>query len=399
MSGERVVTRDLALTSCINACTSLNYYALLIIIVQYSSAFGASSMESGIAAGLYVLGGIASKLLFGRYIELFGRKRTLVTAISVGLGVSLLYLFVTSMPALYVVRLVHGLSYGIVGVCTSDIAAKLVPRKNKGEGLGYYYLSSTISTALGPFIGLTLGGTGDYGLVFLAGTALYTISLALALMVHVEEESLSQDQAREAKGFGLRSMVQASAVPLGLTSMMFYLSYSGVLSFISSYSTEIGVAEAAAYFYLAVSAGTLVSRLTSGKRYDRHGANRVMIPGFVSFMAGMLVFSQTSDSAIFLCTGFFIGYGSSIVYAICLTIVLSRSPEHKYGVTTSTFSMLSDTGTGLGPSIMGAVVALVGYRDMYVFGICVCAVSLAMYLCFHGIREARNEQARQGDMG
>ena len=95
----------------------------------------------------------------------------------------------------------------------------------------------------------------------------------------------------------------------------------------------------------------------------------------------------------------FIGYGSSIVYAICLTIVLSRSPEHKYGVTTSTFSMLSDTGTGLGPSIMGAVVALVGYRDMYVFGICVCAVSLAMYLCFHGIREARNEQARQGDMG
>ncbi|MBR4225281.1 MAG: hypothetical protein IKR86_00510, partial [Candidatus Methanomethylophilaceae archaeon] len=62
MSGERVVTRDLALTSCINACTSLNYYALLIIIVQYSSAFGASSMESGIAAGLYVLGGIASKL-------------------------------------------------------------------------------------------------------------------------------------------------------------------------------------------------------------------------------------------------------------------------------------------------------------------------------------------------
>ncbi len=393
MAGGKVVTRDLALATCINAFMSLNYYSLLIIIVQYSSEFGASSAESGIAAGLYVIGGIASKLLFGKYIELFGRKRMLVTAVAAGTCVSLLYLFAVSMPVLYAVRLIHGLSYGIIGVCTSDIAAKLVPKENKGEGLGYYYLSSTVSTALGPFIGLTLGSSGMYDLVFLTGTSFYIASLALALLIRVPEEALTEEQVKEAKCRGLRSAIYSPAIPLGLTSMVFYLSYSGVLSFISPYSMEIGVSDAATCFYLAISAGTLVSRLTSGRRYDRHGANRVMIPGFVAFMAGMAVFSQTSSPAVFLLTGFFIGYGSSIVYAICLTIVLSRSPEHKYGVTMSTFSILSDTGTGVGPSVMGAVVSLVGYRDMYAFSILVCMASLMLYMSSHGLREARRHGA------
>lgn len=106
----------------------------------------------------------------------------------------------------------------------------------------------------------------------------------------------------------------------------------------------------------------------------------VMFPGFLIFMLGMLVFSRTSSDALFLCAGFAMGYGVSIIYSVCQAIVVSRSPPHRYGVTTSTFAATVDLGSGMGPMILGALIPFTGYRDMYLLCVGIAAVSLVMYV-------------------
>ena len=85
-----------------------------------------------------------------------------------------------------------------------------------------------------------------------------------------------------------------------------------------------------------------------------------------------------------LLAGFVMGYGVSIIYSVCQTIVVNRSPQHRYGVTTSTFSAVVDLGTGLGPTLMGVVLPILGFRDLYLMCAGLALVSLAMYWAVHG---------------
>ena len=387
MKDERIFTRDFTLDMMISLCCSLNYFTLLINITGFAAfKFGSDTAIGGTAAGIYVIGGLLSRIVAGKYIEMVGRKKMLLIGLSLALVMSTTYFFVSSIVMLMAIRFLHGMSYGISSTCTSDIVAKLLPQSRRGEGLGYFYLSITIACAIGPLLGMTLGSSQNYDAVFLVGLVMYSLALVMALILRVPEETLTEEQIREAKTFTLNSMFQRSALPLALTVMVFYFSYSGVLAFIASYSEEIGLLETATFFYLSVAAGTLLSRIYAGRIYDEKGPNRVIIPAYIGFIIGMTIFATTSDSLLFLFSGFIIGIGVSIVFSICQSIVVSRTPPRRYGVTTSTFSTLNDLGTGLGPSILGILIAALGFRDMYLVCAFIAFASFLMYWGIHGRR-------------
>lgn len=387
MKDERIFTRDFTLDMMISLCCSLNYFTLLINITGFAAfRFGSDTAIGGTAAGIYVIGGLLSRIVAGKYIEMVGRKKMLLIGLSFALVMSTTYFFVSSIAMLMAIRFLHGMSYGISSTCTSDIVAKLLPQSRRGEGLGYFFLSITIACAIGPLLGMTLGSSQNYDAVFLVGLVMYSLALVMALILRVPEETLTEEQIREAKSFTLNSMFQRSALPLALTVMVFYFSYSGVLAFIASYSEEIGLVETATFFYLSVAAGTLLSRIYAGRIYDEKGPNKVIIPAYVGFIIGMTIFATTSDSLLFLFSGFIIGIGVSIVFSICQSIVVSRTPPRRYGVTTSTFSALNDLGTGLGPSILGILIAALGFRDMYLVCAFIAFASFLMYWGIHGMR-------------
>ena len=387
MKDERIFTRDFTLDMMISLCCSLNYFTLLINITGFAAfRFGSDTAIGGTAAGIYVIGGLLSRIVAGKYIEMVGRNKMLLIGLSFALVMSTTYFFVSSIAMLMAIRFLHGMSYGISSTCTSDIVAKLLPQSRRGEGLGYFFLSITIACAIGPLLGMTFGSSQNYDAVFLVGLVMYSLALVMALILRVPEETLTEEQIREAKSFTLNSMFQRSALPLALTVMVFYFSYSGVLAFIASYSEEIGLVETATFFYLSVAAGTLLSRIYAGRIYDERGPNKVIIPAYVGFIIGMTIFATTSDSLLFLFSGFIIGIGVSIVFSICQSIVVSRTPPRRYGVTTSTFSALNDLGTGLGPSILGILIAAVGFRDMYLVCAFIAFASFLMYWGIHGRR-------------
>lgn len=387
MQRERLFTKDFVLDTAISLCCSLNYFTLLINITGYAIlTFGATSTEAGLAAGIYVIGGLISRVTLGKYVEMVGRKKMLILGLSIALIMSVTYFFVSSMAVLYIVRFLHGTAYGISSTCTNDIIARILPQSRRGEGLGYFLLSVTIATAIGPFLGMGFGQDGNYTAVFTVGLIMYSVALVLALFLKVPEETLTEEQKAEARSFGLKHLFQFSAVPLAITCMVFYFAYSGVLSFISSYAEAIDLVEAAMYFYLAVAVGTLISRLTTGKIYDSRGPNIVMFPAYIAFFVGMVAFSQATSAVVLLCAGFVIGYGVSIVYTINQAIVVSKSPARRYGVTTSTFAAIVDLGSGLGPSIMGMILAFAGYREMYLICAFISLISLVMYWFIHGRR-------------
>ena len=383
MQRSSIFTRDFFLDAAISLFCCLNYFALLINIVGFSTdTFGASPGEAGLAAGIYVIGGLFSRIFIGKYVELVGRKRMLIMGVVFALVMSVSYFWVSSLMVLYVVRFLHGMAYGITSTCTNDIVSKLLPRERRGEGMGYFLLSITFASAIGPLLGMELGSTGDYNLVFSVGVVMYSLALVCALVIRVEDEVLTEEQISDAKSFSPSNLFQKAAVPLAMISMVFYFAYSGILSFIDPFSEETGMVAAATFFYVMISAGTLVSRLTTGKIFDRKGPDIVMFPGYIAFIVGMLVFGTTRSDILFLASGFVIGYGISIVYSICQTMVINETPAHRYGVATSTFAAIVDLGSGLGPMVLGVILPSTGYTGMYIMCALIGVISLLMYIGF-----------------
>ncbi len=388
MGQQRLFTKDFVLNTLVSFCCYLNFYTLLINMNGFASdEFGADPAMGGVVAGIYVIGGLLTRVLLGKYVEMFGRKRMLVCSLVLAVVMSVCYLMATSMVMLCIVRLVHGMSYGLSSTCTSDIAAKLVPPSRRGEGLGYFFLSITVSCAIGPLLGMTLGSSNHYQDVFMVAMAMQILALLMALPLHVPEERLSESQKKEARSFRLNSLLQVSALPLSFTALIFFFAYSGVLAFLSEYTADIGLSDVAPYFYLVVAAGTLVSRLYAGRVYDMKGSNVVMIPGFILFVLGMAIFATVHNVVVFMMSGFLIGVGISIIFAITQSILVAHSPPRRYGVTTSTFSAFDDLGTGIGPSILGMLIMSIGYQDMFLLCSALGLVSMAMYWVIHGRKE------------
>jgi len=157
-----------------------------------------------------------------------------------------------------------------------------------------------------------------------------------------------------------------------------------VMSFIAVYSKSIGLNDVAMYFYVAYSASTVVSRFTVGKIFDTKGANYVMIPGYVAFISGMLIYSQAVSSAVFIIPGVLMGFAISTVFPTSQTMIMRDVHPHKFGSAVSTFQSITDIGTGFGPMIIGAIIASTGYRHTYLICAAIATFSFLMYWVTYG---------------
>ena len=390
MAADRIFTRDFLIAMTILMCCSMNFFLILINMQDFvQDTFGGSAFDAGVTAGLYVFGGITSRILFGKYIELVGRKRMLTVALSCAVIASLTYFIVPSLAALFVLRFAHGMTYGIASACSTDIVSKLIPPERRGEGLSYYFIGATVSTAVGPFLGLELTAEGGYNTLFAVGAGMYILACIMSLVIRVPEETLTEEQKQKARSFSFGNIVQVAALPISLVCMVFFFAYSSIHTFIAAYSESIDLVVMAGLFYIASASGSLISRITTGRIYDTKGPNGIVTVGYICFALGMFMFSRTSDLPVFILCGFLIGYGMSLVFAVCQTIAISTSDPSRYGVTVSTFNGLTDFGTGIGPMVLGIMLTAFGFRDMYLMCAMIAVASLIMYWAVHGMKTAR----------
>src|SRR5690606_26566924 len=127
-----------------------------------------SESSAGLASSIFVLAAVFSRLLSGKYMDVIGRRKVLLGSLLVFLLAAVLYFPISNLYLLLAVRFLHGAAFGSSTTVMMTAAMSLIPDSRRGEGTGYFSLSSTFSTALGPFLGLYLAQTSaGYSMVFL----------------------------------------------------------------------------------------------------------------------------------------------------------------------------------------------------------------------------------------
>ncbi|WP_102272782.1 MFS transporter [Cytobacillus massiliigabonensis] len=390
VSKSKLWTKDFIIVSSINFLLTLVFYLLIVIIGVYAvDEYHATASQAGLVTGIFIVGTLIGRLFIGRSIDSIGRKRTLFIGLILYILSTILYFIHFGIGFLLITRLLHGITLGIASTATGTIVAQIIPESRRGEGIGYYSMSATLATAIGPFVGLYMSQHTSTQIIFSLCLVLGIISLFTAFFVYVPVLEGSA-KTNEIKGFKLSQFIEPKAVPIALITLAVAFCYSSVLSFINFYAIEIDLVSAASFFFLVYSIAVLISRPFTGRLMDVKGANYVMYSAFIFFTAGMLLLGFAHNSITLLAAGILIGLGFGNMQSCTQAIAIKLTPPHRMGLATSTFFIFLDAGLGFGPYLLGFFVPITGYSTLYMILGIVVLVSSGLYYVLHG----KNDKVR-----
>lgn len=385
---QRLVTPTFVLSWLVNFGQYLLFYLLITTVALYAvKEFAASETASGLAASSFVIGATIARMFAGYVSDTLGRRPVLIVAAVVVTVSCALYIPADSFSLLVIVRVFHGAGYALASTAVMAIVQSTMPPLRRAEGTGYFALSSTLATAVGPAVGLFLVTSFTYDVLFAVTLVTAILSLVLALFVRKPAAQREAEAAKETlkrPRFTWTDIAHPAVIPIGLFMLFVGVCYSGVITYLNAYAEVRDVVTGAGLFFIAYAVVMLLLRFVLGRVQDRRGDNIVIYLGLVSFALALVILSVADSDWQVVLAGALTGMGFGTLMPACQAIAVSLVPTEKLGIGISTMFLFTDVGSALGPILLGGVIAATGYGSMYALLAGVAVVAGIFYYAVHG---------------
>jgi MFS family permease len=365
MNKPKLWTKDFINISLSNFFLFLTFYILLVTLPIYAlQEFDSNASQTGLMTTVFLLSAIISRPLAGQWLERGSNKKVLLTALIIFAAASLLYFFPNTVTGFLIIRLLHGVGFGMATTAVGAIVADLIPGSRRGEGMGYFVMSTNLAMVLGPFIGLTAIQQWGTKTMFILSVIVAAGALITGLTVKLSKPDETKKQVI-VPAFSLKNFIEPSAVSIAIVGGFLAIVYSALLSFVSVYANEIHVSEVSSLFFVVYAIILLMSRPFTGKWLDQYGPNVIVFPSIILFAIGMFVLSQSGGAVTFLVSAGMIGLGWGTLFPTFQTIAIQNAAPRKRGLATATFLSIYDMGIALGSFLVGLIAAKMNFSSLY----------------------------------
>ena len=388
---DRIFTKSFFLVFGALLFTALVMYALMSTVAEYATAMGSSATIAGLVSGIYIFGGLCSRIYSGNSLERVGWKKTALVFMTIHFISCILYFFVRDVNLLLIVRFIHGIGFGASANAIVTIATAVLPKSRFSEAFGYFMLGTTIAVGLGPFIsGFLYDAVGANG-CFLIASIFCAFALICISFVDVSEKdpgvnSQNKPVFKEEKEYaGIEKVFEIKAIPVSLFTALTSLGYISILSFNRLYAAEINLTTAFSWFFIIYSIVLVLSRPIAGKIQDQGGDRLICITGIIAQSIGLFLIAWIpSVITVYICAVCCaLGFGT--LNSACTTIVTRNVSESRRSYAVSTFFIFCDATMGFGPALLGSFVsASSGYAP--VFFISSFITLLALPICLYALK-------------
>ncbi|AFM41095.1 arabinose efflux permease family protein [Desulfosporosinus acidiphilus SJ4] len=392
---EKLWTKDYLSITTLSFFIFLAFYVLLTALPLYLvGTLHAGADKVGLLVTLFLGAAIIIRPFAGRWVSNGAQKQILVySAVAFFIG-TLLYPFVAkNIWALLLLRVFHGMTFGVITTAKGTICAELIPASRRGEGLSYFSLAMSLAMVFGPFIGLKFAAINAYNSAFITCMVISVVTIVLAVIIKVPDTDDATKTLSEKSKFSWNDLFDKKAAPFALATFILACAYSGISAFLALYMKGLGLASLASSFFLIYAGLIMISRPFTGRWSDRLGSKIIVYPCFVIFAIGMFLLSQSHASYLFLIAGALIGIGYGSVTPILQTQTISSVEPHRVGIANSLFFNSMDAGMAIGAYALGIMASGSGYRSIYVAGVVLIIVTGLQYLVLTHKKEILEIQA------
>ena len=379
--------------------------------IEADLGFTPAGLAWTVNAYLVPLGGLL--LLSGRLGDLYGRRRMLLTGLTLFVGASLLCGLATGAAMLVVARFVQGTAAAMASAVVLGMVVALFPeRVERARAMGVYAFVGAAGASIGLVLGGVLTATVGWRWIFLVNVPIGVAAVLLTLWAVAADRPQARTARPDVIGgalvtaglvLGVLTIVTTSEPPVrggvGLLAVVLLaafvvrqrraaeplvhlsifrsravsggnvvqlLTVAGMLGFqfvMALYLQQaLGYTPAATGFaVLPVSVViALVSLTLSGRLIAGAGARRVLLVGEVLLVGGLLLLAREPAghyAADVLPSVLLLGLGAGLVLPAVTTIMMSDAMPEDSGLASGLANTSQQIGGALGTAVLAAVAA------------------------------------------
>lgn len=372
---EKMWNRDFILLTLSNFFMCITYYALIAALPVYLvSELQAGKSQVGLVLAAYTIASVISRPFAGFALDRFGRRTIFLIALVLYTSLFAGYLLAFSIVALMALRFAQGLTWGFTTISGSTIAVDIIPQAQRGEGIGYFSLSTTLGMSVGPIVGAMIIHHGGYAELFFAALFISLASLVFAYAIRFPQKLNGKKEIK----LSVETLFHEKSVLPSLNLLVIMTTYGALLSFIALFGREIGI-ENTSLFFLIFAIGIATSRVTSGKTFDKKGPRGILTFCLALMIIGFPLLALVRNPVAFYTSALIIGFGIGVVFPTFQTIVNNLASDENRGAANSTLYTALDIGMGLGMVISGIIAQYLSISAVFLISSLVCVAGLAFF--------------------
>ncbi|MDP4210310.1 MAG: MFS transporter [Bacteroidota bacterium] len=372
---QKIWSGSFVLLTLSNFLMCITYYSLISTLPIYLAVeLHASHTTVGIVLAVYTIASVIIRPFTGFTLDRFGRKFIFMGALFLYSSLFAGYLMALTIPLLILLRFGQGLTWGVATIASSTVAVDITPVLKRGEGIGYFALSTTLGMSVGPVLGLYI--CHQWGYVAMFTWALITGMVAFGCAFSMKYPRRSE-RGRDI-AFNLLNLFDGRSFIPSLNLFVIMITYGGLLSFIALYGKEIGIQNTSMFFFV-FAVGIGLSRLFAGKEFDRNGPGTILTICLGLMVVGFPFLALVRNPLGFYGAAILIGFGIGVVFPIFQAMVNNLATSDRRGAANSTLYTALDLGMGLGMVVMGVISEHTSISFAFLVSALICVLGLALF--------------------
>ncbi len=337
-----------------------NYVEFLGVRSGGSLVFWVAAVFSVQAAAMMI-----ASPIWGAIADRHGRKLMLERAFFAGAAVILLMGFVRSAEELTFLRLIQGLTTGVVSAANSMVAAT-APRQRLGYAMGMMQTASWAGASVGPMIGGALQYFFGFRFSFVV-TAALMLAGGLLVLFGVKEDFTAPPRAERGVG-GLihawRDVVRTAGVPLAyFLRFSAWLGRTMLVPFLPLFIATITVDKDLAGMYTGLAIGlaaasSTLSGVLLGRLSDRVGYKPILVASALGCAVFYVPMAYVTDVVQLIVVNVLIGFAIGGVLPAISAMLARLTPRNVAGAVYGLDNSVAAASRALAPIIAGAIVTV-----------------------------------------
>lgn len=375
MTLPKLWTRDFILCCLASFLMAFAFYLIGSVMPFYIvEEFKTDEAQTGIILACYITASLLVRPFSGYLVDSFNRKKIFIYSLILFTALFYGYMKSKTLVLFILFRILHGFMWSLTTTSSSTLTIDIIPSERRGEGVGYFGLTSTLAMSIGPMLGLILYDKFPVEINFYSAIFFSLLALVLAFFINSpkKEPTISAP-------ISFDRFILLKAVPLGINLLGIGICYGALFGFAAKFGKSLAI-EDTGMFFMFMALGMTFSRLFAGKLIDKGYIHKLMIYSLILLTFSLIGFGFATNAIMFFGSAFFIGISYGILSPTFQNLFINLATASKRGTANSTYFSFYDLGIGLGMVLAGNVATKLNFSYIFLIGGFITALALIFYV-------------------
>lgn len=364
-----------------NICMFFAFYMIMPILPMYlATEFAADKSIAGIVLSSYIITALLFRPFAGYMVDSIPRKMLMILSYTAYIAMFGGYLLAGTLALFAIIRASHGLTFAMTTVSMNTVAVDIMPASRRGEGIGYFGVTTNIAMAIGPMAALMLFDEyGSYDLIFAVSLATGVLGLILTLLIKNQHKII----ATQHKVMSLDRFILIKALPIAYTMSLLSFNYGAIISYVAVFTrSELNTTADSGLFFIFFAAGLVVSRILSGSLVNKGHFIQVALAGIILLIPSFVAFLIFPQAWVYYLVASSMGVGYGLITSSFQSMFLSLAHHNQRGTANATYFASWDLGIGIGILFGGIIASSYSYAASYLFGTGLLVIGLLLFIFY-----------------